>query len=260
MKRREFMTAAGLAGLAPLGSLALADDGCEGAKKDIYELRVYHFASAAKQDAFDAFLKEAAIPALNRIGIGPVGAFTPAEGDANETYVLLPHKSLESVVGVVNRLGQDDAFLAAGAALLDAPIKDAAYERFESSLLIAFDGMPKLARPSDKDTRVFQLRIYESHSIRKGQKKIEMFNTGGELEIFARAGLTPVFFGEAVVGSRLPNLTYMLGFDDMQSGEKAWAAFRADPGWQELKSDPQYKDTVSKITNLFLRPGASSQI
>lgn len=260
MKRREFMTAAGLAGLAPLSSLAMADTGSEGTKKDIYELRLYHFASAAKQQAFDAFLKEAAVPALNRIGIEPVGVFNPMEGDSLDTYVLLPHKSLESIVGVVDRLGEDGAFMDAGKAVLDAPIKDAAYERFESSLLIAFDGMPKLARPSDKDTRVFQLRIYESHSIRKGQKKIEMFNNGGEIEIFRRTGLTPVFFGESVVGSKLPNLTYMLGFDDMQSGEKAWAAFRADPGWLELKSDPQYKDTVSNITNLFLRPGASSQI
>jgi len=42
--------------------------------------------------------------------------------------------------------------------------------------------------------------------------------------------------------------------------EKGWAAFRSDPEWDKLKKDPQYKDTVSNITNIVLRPAACSQI
>jgi hypothetical protein len=49
-----------------------------------------------------------------------------------------------------------------------------------------------------------------------------MFNEGGEIAIFRRTGLAPVFFGEALVGSKIPNLTYMLGFDDMEALEKGW--------------------------------------
>ena len=41
-----------------------------------------------------------------------------------------------------------------------------------------------------------------------------MFDTG-ELELFRRTGLTPVFFGETHIGPTLPNLIYLLVFPEM---------------------------------------------
>ena len=58
-------------------------------------------------------------------------------------------------------------------------------------------------------SRILELRIYESHSTKAGQKKIEMFNEGGEIAIFRKTGLRPVFFGETLIGPLMPNLTYM---------------------------------------------------
>ena len=87
-----------------------------------------------------------------------------------------------------------------------------------------------------------------------------MFNEGGEIALFRKTGLTPVFFGETVVGRNLPNLTYMLAFDDMADRDKRWKVFVADPGWKTLSADPAYKDTVSNITDIILRPTAYSQI
>ena len=72
--------------------------------------------------------------------------------------------------------------------------------------------------------------------------------------------MQPVFFGETLVGTKLPNLTYMLVFDDMDARKANWAKFLADPAWKKLRSDPAYKDTVSNITNIFLRPAPFSQI
>ena len=262
MKRREFVAAACLAGMAPFSALAQGAGASRPGNKDLYELRVYHLEPGAKEKQFDDFARQAAIPALNRIGIGPVGVFLmaePSEGESVERFVLLPHPSAESVLTMTEKLGNDDEFLQAGAEFLDAPKDDPAYLRFESSLLVAFDGHPKLAVPSKKDSRLFQLRIYESHNTERAQKKIEMFNAG-EIEIFHRTGLNPVFFGQALVGSKLPNLTYMVGFDDQAAMDAAWVKFRADPGWLEMKGDSQYKDTVSNITNLVLRPAACSQI
>jgi hypothetical protein len=262
MKRREFVAASCLAGMAPLSALAQgAGSGVPGSK-ELYELRVYRLEPGPKEKQFDDFARQAAIPALNRIGIAPVGVFRMAEGaegESAERFVLLPHTSAESVLTMTQKLGEEAEFLEAGAEFLDAPKNDPAYQRFESSLLLAFDGHPKLAVPSKKDSRLFQLRIYESHNTERAQKKIEMFNAG-EIEIFHRTGLNPVFFGEALVGSKLPNLTYMVGFDDEAAMEEAWKKFRADPGWLEMRGDPQYKDTVSNITNLLLRPAGGSQI
>lgn len=260
MKRRDFLTAGALAGLASTSPLAFAAAGQPGVEKQLYELRLCLLETQAKQEAMIAFLGEALIPALGRQGIGPVGVFTLAEEESPNLYVLVPHNSCDSLINWVNRLADDEAFLRAGAAFLDAPKDDPAYTRMESSLLLAFDGMPSLEIPSKKETRVFQLRTYESRSMEMAIRKIEMFNTGGEMAIFRRSGMTPVFFGQALVGTKLPNLTYMLGFDNREAGDNAWEAFKNDPGWEKLKNDEYYKDTVSNITNIWLRPAVCSQI
>ncbi len=260
MRRREFFAASCFAGLAPLGAVAAAQGPGGAAGKDFYELRLYHFEAGPKPERFEEFLGGAAIPALNRIGIEPVGVFRMAEGDDPSMYVLLPHRSPDSFIQLVDRMAEDSRLMDAGAEVLMAPKSDPAYLRFESSLMVAFDEHPRLTVPSKKDSRLLQLRIYESHSIERAQKKIEMFNEGGEIAIFRRTGMNPVFFGETLIGTKLPNLTYMLGFDDEEAMNKGWESFRADPGWNQLRGDPQYKDTVSNITNILLRPAACSQV
>ena len=112
----------------------------------------------------------------------------------------------------------------------------------------------------DDASRIYELRIYESHNYKAAQKKIEMFNEGGEIEIFKKTGLNPVFFGETLVGPLMPNLTYMLVFDDMADRDKNWKVFADSPEWKELSSDPQYKDTVSNISDIILSPASCSQI
>jgi hypothetical protein len=69
-----------------------------------------------------------------------------------------------------------------------------------------------------------------------------------------------VFFGESMVGPILPNLTYMITFPDTDAQKAAWEKFMGSPEWDKLKNDPQYKDTVSNITNLELRPTSYSQV
>ena len=86
-----------------------------------------------------------------------------------------------------------------------------------------------------------------------------MFNAG-EVPIFRRAGLTPVFFGETVVGANMPSLIYMVTFSDMSARDAAWSAFSKDPEWKTLSADPQYRDNVSAISDIILQPTAYSQI
>src|SRR5690606_25401703 len=132
----------------------------------------------------------------------------------------------------------------AAAEAAGAPPDDPTYLRFESSLLRAIPGMPRLEVPVQKSEnrgRVFELRTYESHSKRANLKKIEMFDTG-ELAIFRRVGLTPVFFGEMLIGTRLPNLTYMLVFDDLAARDEAWRTFGGDPEWRRLRATPGFTD------------------
>lgn len=267
MKRRDFFAASALAGLGVGGmSRAHASDA---SGKEYYVLTQFSFESTAKQEAFDELLCKAGVPAMKRAGAVRVGVFRRLkadnpklnmEEDSPDLTLLTVHKSLECATGLLERMGQDETFMAAGENIVMAPKSDPAYTRFESSLLLAFDDMPKLEVPSDKDTRVLQLRIYESHSIAKHYKKVEMFNEGGEIALFRKTGLNPVFFGQALIGSKLPNLTYMVGFDDMEALETGWQTFIKSPGWDALKAEEQYKDTVSNITNWILRPTAASEI
>ncbi|MBC7354350.1 MAG: NIPSNAP family protein [Thermogutta sp.] len=144
--------------------------------------------------------------------------------------------------------------------MLEDSFEDPTYQRVESSLLLAFDGVPKVEVPTTADSRIFQLRIYESHNLTKHVKKVEMFNKGGELAIFRRLKMNPVFFGQALIGTKLPNLTYMLGFDTIEAQKQAWAAFLKDPEWLQLRDKPEYAQTVSNITNIMLQPSPVSQI
>jgi hypothetical protein len=167
------------------------------------------------------------------------------------------HKSLDTVVNSASMLMADDEFR--NDDFIKTSLSEPGYVRLESSLMLAFKDLPELVVP-EKKPRIFELRIYESHSIKAAKKKIEMFNEGGEIKIFQKTGLRPVFFGETLIGPKMPNLTYMLVFNNLADRDAKWKVFGSDPEWKKLRSDPQYKDTVSNITDIILRPTSYSQI
>ncbi len=119
--------------------------------------------------------------------------------------------------------------------------------------------MPAIKVPAKK-ARIFELRRYESANA--GKKKIEMFTTQGEIDIFKRTGLAPVFFGETIIGGLRANLTYLLTFDDMAAHDRNWKLFGSDPEWKKISSLPKYADAkiVSHITSIFLGPVLFFQI
>jgi len=258
--RREFLAATAVAAVSPSSKL---DKLSQSPSRQYIELRRYHLLPGTKQRAFVAFIGDAAIPAMNRAGIARVGAFTVVYGENAPTLLLvLTHQTLDSVVSLRDRLAADSVYARAGAAILDAPLSDPAFVRVESTLLRAFDSMPAVEPSAGAGTatpRIFELRTYESHSNRAALNKLKMFNAG-EVPIFRRAGLTPVFFGETIIGSNLPNLAYMLTFPDMSARDAAWSKFSQDPAWKTLSADPLYRDNVSAISDIILQPTAYSQI
>jgi len=277
MQRREFLAtscAAGLASLAGGASVAWAQrmpNESEAAYRArlarvggraCYELRRYEIETPEQKAGFDKFLSEAAIPALNRLGVKPVGVFYP-EKDLSPIYVLLVHRGFMSFAMLTESLSRDEDFLQAGAEFVDAPADKPAYKNLETQVMMAFESMPQLETPVTDESRVFQLRTYESPSEKTGLKKIEMFNTA-EIDIFRKVGLHPVFFGQTLAGTKMPNLTYMLAFKDAQEQQANWKKFGADPEWQKLRAMPEYMDKAilrqKGITNLILKPASYSQI
>lgn len=271
MDRRAFVGGSLGAALGPTLTAASANAETQGtssgsgARPQILELRRYQYRFGPMEARHAEYARTALVPAINRAGIKPVGAFSVSVGPGGPAvYMLLPHPNAESVVTLGSRLVSDAEYKQAAGSFRSLPPTDPPYVRRDSSLILAFDTAPTVQVPVPASTasRVFEMRTYESHNESAGLKKIEMFEKGGELPIFRRVGLAPVFFGRDIVGPRMPSLTYMVGFADNAAREKAWAAFRDDAEWAKLRSTPGYSnaDIMTNITIQILRPTDYSQI
>lgn len=229
-------------------------------KQSFYEIKVYHFASDEQEETIDGYLKDAYLPALGRKGIKNIGVFKPIGNDTladKRIYVLIPFKSLQDFVELPEQLEKDQLFKSSGKAYLCASYNKPPYTRVESIVLRAFTYMPSVAVPQLKnspDKRVYELRSYEGYSEGIFKNKVEMFNEGGEVNLFKRLGFNAVFYASVISGSRMPNLMYMTTFEDMKSRDEHWKAFGNDPEWEKLSAMQKYKNNVSKIDILFLRP------
>jgi len=253
--------AAVMAGLMVSGTFA-AD-----APREWIELKQYTCSSVAVRDKLMAVLDAALIPALNRQGAKKVGIFwTDKEtNDGKDDYgtsvfVLAAFADAAACLTAERKLLADEAFMKAAEPLFSAPMKEPLYDSCVSAVLQAFATCPTVEQAAKSDERMFQLRIYNSYTPERNAKKIAMFEAGGELPLFRTCGMPPVFFGEAVAGAMLPNLTYMLAFENKAKKDAAWKMFIEHPEWAKLKADTQYKDTANKIININLRPSKGSQL
>ena len=236
-----------------------------GHAREFYLLRRYALQMGPQTALTERYFAEALIPALRRLALGPVGAFKLDFGPETPAYYLLiPGESVAALASLDAELARDEAFLRAGESFWAAPAASPAFMRMDSTLLLAFEGWPKLTVPPSaamKAKRIFQLHTYESPSHAAHLRKLEMFH-GGEFDIFERTGLHPVFFGDTLIGSRMPSLTYMLTFADTHELEANWAAFSNDPAWKKLSALPRFASEaiVSNIGNLLLSPLSCSQL
>jgi hypothetical protein len=258
MKRRDFAVAA--SGVAFAGPMAGATPA-----RSIIELRWLKMRTTTdnQMQRTSEFIGKVAFPALQRAGVSPLGCFAPViAADSPFLLVMASFPNLAAMEVAREKEAQDKDYLKGREAYNSSPTLG--YERLESSLLRCFEGMPAVAPPpsdGQRPAKIFELRTYQSNNGSTLARKIKMFNDG-EIGIFKRLGMQPVFFGETIVGSLMPNLTYMLSFDDLASREKLWRAFGADPEWQKLRSQPGNNDAeiVSNISNSILRPLPFSQI
>ncbi len=278
MVRLSFVLAALLCLGVPMTARVSAADPANAKNKHVLELRTVTLKNDAAVEAFDKYASEALIPALNRLGIQPVGAFkmtaeqpAPAAGapkpDASivqlpKVLLLLPGKDVETIAMANERVAADKQYQAAASEYLKTPSDKPVIDRISSELLISFDSWPQVKVPKQKTEnkkRIFELRTYESPTEQLGHLKVEMFNSG-EVPIFLACNIQPVFMGQAVIGSVMPNLTYMTCYDDTAELTAAWARFREHPDWKVLKDVPKYQGTVTNIHKSNWEPTSYSQL
>jgi hypothetical protein len=265
--RREVLTLAARAAL--LGAAGVAAGAVQGSspglRREYYELRQYHVRVGSQSKITLEYFREALVPALNRSGVAPVGVFSSDLGGLGPSfYVLMPAKDVQTLVMLEARLNHDAEYNKAGAPFLSAPSAQPAFQRIDSALMVAFEGWPQLQVPSassERQTRVFELRTYESPSDQDHRRKVEMFDSG-QYAAFQKAGFRPIFFGDVLVGARRPCLVYMLGMTDLGQRAAMWQFFLATEEWKKLASDPRYgsQEVTSKVHSAILYPVDISQI
>lgn len=260
MQRRKFLQSTLAVTAAAAVNLNPATAGAPySTQKEIYEWREYETRFGVDVGQLETYFKTALIPALNKYGVKTVGVFKEWRAtDPAKFYLLTPYSSLDNYLSVNAKVKADADYIKNSAAYNSIPADKAVYSRFASTLMLAFDGFPAMVVPSG-ESRIFELRTYEGYNEDAVRRKIKMFHDG-EFPIFNRAKLNPVFCGEVIAGDKQPRLTYMITCTSMEERDKGWGAFVADPEWKKLVSNPQYANTISKISNTFLAPTAYSQV
>jgi hypothetical protein len=257
MNRRHFVVGAGAATLASAVAM-------EPSKPAYIELRKFLLRNTLDQQRkrLTEYVTQNYLPALVREGAGPIGLFSPTVGaDAPFLLMVAQHATLDDFDRSHTKIW-NNAALTSAAEKLRAGGRP--YERMEVALLRCFGGFPAIGAPasaSGQAARVFELRTYESDTTLSLKKKIGMFESG-EIAIFRKSGLAPIFFGERLAGEKMPSLTYMVAFDNLAAREAAWRAFGTSEEWHKLSTAPGLSDgdVVSNISNLLLSPVAGSQI
>jgi hypothetical protein len=231
---------------------ALAADGY------YYQIKVYHLKDKTQEDVLDAYLKDAYVPQLHKLGIKNVGVFKSLQTDtAKRIYVFVPFKSLKELNELDLKIFTATSAADANKAYINANYKTPPYTRVETIILSSFREMlapavPNLTAP--KAERVYELRSYESATEKYYYNKVKMFNDGDEVGLFNRLGFNAVFYASVIAGSKMPNLMYMTTFNNKEDRDKHWAAFSADAYWKELSAKPEYQNNVSHADIIFLHP------
>lgn len=228
-------------------------------KQTYFQLKIYSFENETQLIETEAFMKDAYLPALKRNDIKSIGVFKQHldKDTLLKLFVLIPFNSLTQPGSVEAELTKDKVFQKDGRSYLQAPHNKAPYSRIESVLLKAFKNMPQLAPcplTGPRSERIYELRSYESATEEYFKRKVDMFNDGGEMDIFTNLGFNAVFYAEVISGAHMPNLMYMTTHTNTQIRESNWKKFGSSPAWAKLKVQDKYANTVSHIDKWFLYP------
>ena len=231
-----------------------------GQNKEYYELKTYTIKNDDQEKRVDNYLKDAYIPALKRMGIENIGVFKVRPDKfklSDKIYVLIPFKTLAEFDKLDAMLAVDKAHLDSGADYINATHDKKPYERISSVLMRAFPDMPVM-RPSSVDgerkDRVYELRSYEGPTEAMYHRKVDMFNEGGEVELFENLGFNAVFYADVISGDKMPNLMYMTTFSDMDKRNALWKNFVDSDKWKEISVMDKYLNTVSNADIFLLYP------
>lgn len=234
MIRRSFLQALGTLGVA--GSAAAGAD----EKTRFYTLETFFMKNGDQPGRLNEFISKAFLPAARKVHAGPM-VFLEAVVAAHlpQFVTVMGFKSADEALSLWKGLHQQEGYSEAVKRWESEP--NAPYEHASLTLLEAAEYSPEIAigEPA-KTPRVFELRVYHSPTWRQLAALHERFS-GPEIRIFHRCGIHPLLYASTVFGENLPNLTYLIPFDDLAAREKAWNAFAGDAEWLKVRKESTAK-------------------
>lgn len=236
-----------------------AASAAESGQNQFFEVREFKLRNSKAQQPrrLREFFEQAHLPMTKRVGVAAAGYFSVYLGEETpRMFTLMAYDSLAHMQECLDAKAADKAWMKAADEIGSDP--NPPFDRVSSRLLRAFDGMKRIEVPEtgeDRADRFFDLRTYQAETFTDVREKINMFNSE-EIMIFRKTGVNPVFFGETIVGDKMPNLTYLVWYDDEAARAKAWQAFLSHPDWIRIRSKPGWgnDDIVADVGNTHLKP------
>lgn len=108
--------------------------------------------------------------------------------------------------------------------------------------------------------RVFELRTYTTFEGRL--EALHQRFRDHTMRIFDKHGMTNIGYWVPQDPELADNtLVYLLAHSSREAAEQSWAAFRADPEWQQVARDSERDGRiVQQVESVFLDPTAYSQL
>jgi NIPSNAP len=238
-----------------MGMLAAARPaGAAGEKRTgFYVLETFYLQQGAQVARMHEYFSKVALPALQSVRhAGPViyleSLIAP---HMPQMIAIYGFQSLDEMWGVHTRIMQDPE-LVKNFEQWDSG--DAPFDQQSSVLLQAANYSPEIVRPAEppKTPRIFELRVYHSPTWRQLKALHDRF-AGPEIQIFHRVGVHPLLYSSTLIGPNMPNLTYLIPFENLAAREKAWDAFGADPDWIKARKESIEKHgQISSVIQISL--------
>jgi len=239
-----------------MGMLAAArPSGAAGDKRTgIYVLETFYLRQGAQVPRMHDYFSKVALPAVQRARhSGPViyleSLVAPHMPQMIAVYGFQSIEEMWSIHTSINQDAELQKTFDQWETGAEPP-----FEQMSGTLLQATDYSPEivaLAEPP-KSPRIFELRVYHSPTWRQLKALHERF-AGPEIQIFKRVGVHPLFYSSTLIGQNMPNLTYLIPFDNLAAREKAWDAFGADPDWIKVRKESIEKSgQISSVINISL--------
>jgi hypothetical protein len=230
MNRRTFIESLGAAGAWTASGAAATKPG------RVFLLEQFFLKNGTQPARIHEYLSKGGLPALERAVAGPKLVLEAVVAPhMPQVAVLMGFDSLAQYGGLREKLRADKELPAAFQAWErgDEP----PYEHYSTTLLEAAAYCPEVAAEAGRKTpRIFELRVYHSPTWRQLEALHERF-AGPEIKIFHRSGVHPLLYTQTIIGQQMPNLTYLIPFENLAAREKAWAAFSADPEWAKVRKE-----------------------